>query len=574
MKRLSRRITVLLFWMTGLGILWVILMRSLTIYSDDLLLYSDTSVSYKARLSKEEEYQMKLNHLNKSELESLNKIYHRMISIQYARALLPAAAPPYDIKCLTYFDMKYEATVSIVITYYNEVMILLLRSLTTLIHRTPAKYLLEVILIDDSSTVDESGEMLEYARALRIPVRFFRTSSRKGVTNARRFGITQAKGTVVVIFDSHTEVGENWLQPLLYILHNKPNSIAVPFVHMIKEAHYEETPPKKFYMIGLQYGYGVVGFYGELYEPKYAIHLPIKSPALLGGALASLKSTLVKYYPIGIVGNSWGAENSRLSIRAWLCAEGIYLSRCSYVKHPNGLDESLSRYFSEEDKLWERLQEEIIGEVINYVSSKTEKELIIRRFAAEESIAKRIKAHAKVIRENFSPSYHNCNKYDWYLDNVHHNFIPRDSRDSIFVGEVQSLLHENLCMEVATEMSSVFLVSCIGDKIIEGSNSLIQFGKNRCVRSVTHNKCFDSANNNTHGAKLLVFSCHTINAVDGEPGDSQKIVYDPITYQIVHIDTYRCIDCTSLGISDPLILTKCDTKNKGQMWKIRMAPWV
>ena len=47
-----------------------------------------------------------------------------------------------------------------------------------------------------------------------------------GVIKARIFGISHARGDVVVTLDAHMEVREKWLEPLLYEIHKNPKALA------------------------------------------------------------------------------------------------------------------------------------------------------------------------------------------------------------------------------------------------------------------------------------------------------------------------------------------------------------
>ena len=53
-----------------------------------------------------------------------------------------------------------------------------------------------------------------------------------GITDARHSGIHVAVGEVVVLLDSHIEVSEAWLQPLLSVLEDRPRAVALPLVQV------------------------------------------------------------------------------------------------------------------------------------------------------------------------------------------------------------------------------------------------------------------------------------------------------------------------------------------------------
>ena len=107
--------------------------------------------------------------------------------------------------------------VSVVIIFHNEVTSVLLRSVYSVINRTPSELLHEVILVNDNSTVPELYEPLQafVKEHFKGKVKIKNLNERKGLIVTRMEGAKIATGEVLVFFDSHTEVQNNWLPPLL-----------------------------------------------------------------------------------------------------------------------------------------------------------------------------------------------------------------------------------------------------------------------------------------------------------------------------------------------------------------------
>ena len=176
-------------------------------HDEPLLYHKDSIRSFRSRISKEWYYKNKLSGLSKDEIKNLSELYHRDITIQWTqRQLLPPSKPLFDIMCFDYIESKYDATVSVVITYYNELPILLMRTLTTIKHRTLPKYLKEVVLINDNSSINITAEITEYAKDQGIPLVYIHNEEQLGIANSRRKGIFAASGDVIVLLDSHMEV--------------------------------------------------------------------------------------------------------------------------------------------------------------------------------------------------------------------------------------------------------------------------------------------------------------------------------------------------------------------------------
>lgn len=80
-------------------------------------------------------------------------------------------------------------TTSIVISFHNEAWSTLLRTVWSIINRSPRPLLKEIILVDDASEMDHLGEKLEaYVRTLPVPTFLLRTVNRTGLIRARLLG--------------------------------------------------------------------------------------------------------------------------------------------------------------------------------------------------------------------------------------------------------------------------------------------------------------------------------------------------------------------------------------------------
>lgn len=64
-------------------------------------------------------------------------------------------------------------------------------------------------------------------------MRILRSPTRLGLMKARILGTVNAKGPVLVIMDSHVEVAEGWLPPLLDPIAKNPNTITMPAVETL-----------------------------------------------------------------------------------------------------------------------------------------------------------------------------------------------------------------------------------------------------------------------------------------------------------------------------------------------------
>uniref|UniRef100_A0A671TAD8 Polypeptide N-acetylgalactosaminyltransferase n=1 Tax=Sinocyclocheilus anshuiensis TaxID=1608454 RepID=A0A671TAD8_9TELE len=99
-------------------------------------------------------------------------------------------------------------TLSVVLIYLDEALSVIQRAICSIINRTPAHLLKEIILVDDHST---NGLFLS-----KNPIQpSSQRHIQKGLSQARISGWKAATGDVVAILDAHIEVHVKWAEPLL-----------------------------------------------------------------------------------------------------------------------------------------------------------------------------------------------------------------------------------------------------------------------------------------------------------------------------------------------------------------------
>lgn len=98
-------------------------------------------------------------------------------------------------RCLNESYPKLLPTTSVIIVFHNEAWSTLLRTVWSVINRSPKELLREILLIDDASDHDqELGEKLDsYVKTLPIQVKVLRQKPRNGLIQARLLGASHAK---------------------------------------------------------------------------------------------------------------------------------------------------------------------------------------------------------------------------------------------------------------------------------------------------------------------------------------------------------------------------------------------
>lgn len=94
----------------------------------------------------------------------------------------------------------------------------MLRTVYSVLNRSPPHLIKEILLVDDASQAESLGEPLEQHLKKYIPkAKIVRIENRVGLIRARMAGAKKATGDVYVFLDSHCEASTNWLPPLLGI---------------------------------------------------------------------------------------------------------------------------------------------------------------------------------------------------------------------------------------------------------------------------------------------------------------------------------------------------------------------
>uniref|UniRef100_A0A3P8VSU3 Polypeptide N-acetylgalactosaminyltransferase 5 n=1 Tax=Cynoglossus semilaevis TaxID=244447 RepID=A0A3P8VSU3_CYNSE len=104
---------------------------------------------------------------------------------------------------------------SVIFCFVDEVWSTLLRSVHSVLNRSPPHLIEEIILVDDFSTREYLKEPLDKYMSQFPKVRILRLKERQGLIRARLAGAAVAKGKVLTFLDSHVECNVGWLEPLL-----------------------------------------------------------------------------------------------------------------------------------------------------------------------------------------------------------------------------------------------------------------------------------------------------------------------------------------------------------------------
>ncbi|XP_032785996.2 putative polypeptide N-acetylgalactosaminyltransferase 9 isoform X1 [Daphnia magna] len=428
----------------------------------------------------------------------------------------------------------------VIVCFHNEAWSVLLRTVHSILDRSPAHLLKEIILVDDFSDMEHVKAPLENYMAQYPKVKIVRLPKREGLIRARLLGLEHATAPVVTYLDSHCECTEGWLEPLLDRIARNSTTVVCPVIDVIDEDSLAIHFDKKSVQVGgfdwgLQFNWHAI----PEHEKKRRQHTadPAYSPTMAGGLFSIDREFFKKLGTYDDGFDIWGGENLELSFKTWMCGGTLEIIPCSHVGH---IFRKRSPY------KWRtgvnvlkrnnvRLAEVWLDEYSEYYYQRIGHD---RGDYGDVSSRKR-------LREELG-----CKSFKWYLDNIFPElFIPGDAVAS---GEVRNLgFSPAYCLDGAARKANLHkpigLWPCHG----QSGNQFWLYSKTGEIRR--DEACLDYA-----GSDVILYPCH------GAKGN-QYWEYDPETNFVQHGSSKNC-----LAISEDkkkITVEKCSEDNPRIKWK-------
>ncbi|CAF0992787.1 unnamed protein product [Rotaria magnacalcarata] len=443
------------------------------------------------------------------------------------------------------------ATASIVMCFHNEAWSVLLRSVHSLIDRTPPSLLKEIILVDDFSDMEHLKKPLDdYLKPLGKVI-VVRQSKREGLIRSRLAGAAIVTGDVIVFLDSHIEATEGWLEPLLDPISENRTTVVTPVIDVIDDTTFK-------YNYGAVSSLSVGGFDWNLQfnwhgvperERKRRKHElePVRTPTMAGGLFAISKRYFeeVGTYDAGM--DIWGGENLEMSFRIWMCGGTLVTAPCSHVGH---IFRKRSPYkwlpgVNVVKKNAVRVAEVWLDEYKKYYYERFNYDL--GDFGDVSS--------RKLLRQKLQ-----CKSFKWFLAEVYpEQFIPGDAVAS---GEIRNL-GAAFCVDGSTDHKN-YHKPVIGYPChSQGGNQFFMFSKLGEIRR--DDGCLDFSggfNDANKDDKIIVYPCH------GMKGNQQWIYKE--NNQLYHPVSNLCM--TISEDNKHLRMTQCDGSNQRHRWSWKRKP--
>ncbi len=218
--------------------------------------------------------------------------------------------------CRDQYDVnsRHLPKTSVIICFHNEAWSTLMRSVHSVVNRTPRHLLHEILLVDDKSTMPHLGERLDEYINKTFPenlVKVIRQEKRQGLMRSRMAGIRASTAEVLVFLDSHIEAGIGWLEPLLFRIHEEPELIISPVIDAINDTtfNYRFIEKDIFGLMNWRLEFEWHELDQAEIDRKPDIWAPHDNPIMAGGLFAITKQYFEElgFYDEGM--EVWGGEN-------------------------------------------------------------------------------------------------------------------------------------------------------------------------------------------------------------------------------------------------------------------------
>ncbi|KAG7455977.1 hypothetical protein MATL_G00246850 [Megalops atlanticus] len=458
-----------------------------------------------------------------------------------------------DKRCL---ERKYPEdlpTISVVLIYLDEALSVIKRAIRSIIDKTPAHLLKDIILVDDNSSHEDLKDKLDaYISFIHEErpglVKRVRHREQMGLTQARISGWEAATGDVVAILDAHIEVHVGWAEPLLARIKADRTVVVSP---VFDKVNFDDLTVTQYFSSAHGFDWGLWCLYEGFRPEWYKLNdesQPGKSPSIMGILVADRNF----FGEVGVLDSGmkiYGGENVELGVRVWLCGGSIEIVPCSRIAH---IERSHKPYLPDLSITMKR-------------NALRVAEVWMDEYKHNVNIAWNlpIKDHGidigdvserKKLREKLK-----CKPFKWYLDNVYPQLDTWD--DLVAYGALVNNLTADACVDQGPVPGNVPVLygchffstqSCYyhtNGQIYIGGIKSHKYSDNRCL--------VDPGTGSTPGlyeckeAKEKGFHMHW----DFKQGRAIK-----------NRDTGRCLEIAKEGLTYyQLIIQKCS----GQGWRIQ-----
>ncbi|XP_077408761.1 polypeptide N-acetylgalactosaminyltransferase 14 isoform X4 [Vanacampus margaritifer] len=448
-------------------------------------------------------------------------------------------------------ELHYDADLppaSIVITFHNEARSTLLRTVRSVLNRTPVHLIHEIILVDDFSDDGSDCQLLT-----KLPkVKCLHNSKREGLIRSRVGGADAATAKVLAFLDSHCEVNKDWLPPLLHRIKQDPTRVVSPVIDIINMDTFAYVAASADLRGGFDWSlhFKWEGLTPEEKDRRTDPTLPIKTPIIAGGLFVIDSAWFKHWGKYDTAMDIWGGENFEISFRVWQCGGSLEIIPCSRVghvfrkKHPYVFPEGNANTYIKNTR---RTAEVWMDDFrLFYYSARP-----AARGKSYGDIGGRVELRRKL----------KCKPFKWYLEHVYPQLkIPDDS-------DWQSgpIRQRQNCLESrrvdGQETPVLMLAPCVDTDGVHARSQDWIYTAGQQIRQHA-DKCV-SVTATFPASQILLLPCHV---------DDAKQRWQKSGTHLEHVASRFCLDSAmaldGLDSSRMLVIGPCEPGTSTQRWDV------
>uniref|UniRef100_UPI00398E3C32 polypeptide N-acetylgalactosaminyltransferase 10-like n=1 Tax=Pristiophorus japonicus TaxID=55135 RepID=UPI00398E3C32 len=453
--------------------------------------------------------------------------------------------------CKKKLYMEKLPNTSVIIPFHNEGWSSLLRTVHSVLNRSPPELIAEIILVDDFSDREYLKKRLEEYMARFPKVRIMRTKKREGLIRTRLLGASVAIAEVITFLDSHCEANVNWLPPLLDRIVQNRKIIVCPMIDVIDHDHFGYETQAGDAMRG--------AFDWEMYYKRIPIPVelrkpdpsdPFESPVMAGGLFAVDRKWFWELggYDTGL--EIWGGEQYEISFKVWMCGGRLEDIPCSRVGHiyrkyvpykiPSGI--GLPRNLKRVAEVW----------MDGYAEYLYQRRPEYRHISAGDVNVQ------KELRNSL-----NCKSFKWFMTEVAWDlpkYYPPVEPPAGAWGKIRNG-GIGLCVDSkhGASGSQLKLDVCIKDDAdgFWSHEQVFTLGWREDIRPGdrlhTRKVCFDAV---SHTSPVILFDCHGMSGNQLWKYKKDKTLYHPVSNS--------CMDCSATDKN--IFMNICNPSSSTQQW--------
>ncbi|XP_066432101.1 polypeptide N-acetylgalactosaminyltransferase 5 [Eleutherodactylus coqui] len=437
---------------------------------------------------------------------------------------------------------------SIIMCFVDEVWSTLIRSVFSVLNRSPAHLIKEIILVDDFSTKDYLKDKLDNFLKKFPKVRILHLKERHGLIRARVSGANIATGDVLTFLDSHVECNVGWLEPLLEQVRVNRKKVACPVIEVINDKDMSYMTVDNFqrgiFTWPMNFGWRPIPT-DVIQKDKITDMDPIRCPVMAGGLFSIDRKY---FYELGTYDpglDVWGGENMEISFKVWMCGGEIEIIPCSRVGHifrndnpysfPKNRVKTVERNLARVAEVWlDDYKELFYGHSYHLLQDRTN----IGDLDEQKELRKKLQ----------------CKSFKWYIDNVYPDL------DAPLVRAEGLVKNNALGKCLALQNSTVVLELCDANK----ENQQFNFTWLRLIKQ--EDQCIASSDVQN---KVTVLPCDNLNSNLRWLHRSLTTFQPTLADHLVLENTIHA-KCLEVEPSDGLVhISVCSPTNHFQKWQFQ-----